>query len=72
MQRRVCCTDQSDYQDEGGTLSVRTRVCSANLSHHQYDGEYAVQTSHIISKDESVQQELPRILLVVALMNQGK
>ena len=37
------------------TSSAQWRVCSTDLSHHQYLGGYTVRTCHIISTEEAVQ-----------------
>ena len=42
-------------QCRGGARSVRTRVYSTALSHHQCFGGYGLQISHIISGDNGVQ-----------------
>ena len=51
------CRMSTDVQYEQGTFSVEMRMCSANRTHHQYEGECAVRARNIIRSNEDVQNE---------------
>ena len=59
VQKWMCSTDQTYHQQRMHIIStdaqyaLRWRVCSTNLSHHQYGGGCMVGISHI-SDDEGV------------------
>ena len=54
---RVFSTEEHTISSQygGDTPPMQTRVCSTDLSHHQYSGGSATWISYIISIDEGVQ-----------------